>query len=1313
DSDYGPEFTGPAAKYKGGKTYKALFGKNSNDFKEGVEKGRGYSGSGKNKIVMTTAEINEMHVSMGTQFWQRVHDDIKDNRDNARIWGYYFSLVANVAEHPHRQWAEFIGWSMNPKGYNGKVYEWEHAMQATNSYLYLLHTILGEYDFKTAFELIKQNYKLIALDNYDDKVKLGSKGAKRTVSMGEGWTVMDNWFERYFDEVVAAIENGIDPNGIMTVNGKTLAEVLNINAEGKPRFTKPGIKAKINNSKAINNSRAININTESVSMSAWDFDGVLATTKSGVRATIPNPDGTPQPNRKVIFLAGGAGSGKGSVISKLGLEKQGFKIVNSDISLEWLKKNSGLPENMNDFTKEQRSTLGSLQHQARGISKRKMMKYQGKADGVVVDGTGGSINAMGNLVNEFKDKGYDVSMVFVETSLETALERNKNRKERSLLDKIVIKNHEAVQGNKGGFKDMFSDRFMEVKTDNLTQEDAMPASLTTKMNNFVSGYKKVRLDAEQFATEGADILAQGGEFDFSEFNVVTEGAQGPMFNTAMKRAKKFGTKDTYVLTARPPAAAVPIQQFLASQGLNIPIENISGLGNSTGEAKAQWMLEKFSEGYNNMFFADDVMQNVEAVKNVLDQLDIKSKVVQAKIKFSKDMKSTMDNILDGPQLTNIKNQSSINDVKNVDRLSSSGVYSNIKFSKKHRGEYESLISKNRPDLVKEGLVSKTVDNMFDLVDGLNVPASKKRKYEKIMSKWLATSVMKLPEDNYKLQQSVELAEKNNLDLFAYNNPNEIIEAYAGKSKEKPTNPDTVELFVKDESKTNDQYGITEYVVTEDKQNNEFWIDDGQQAVRKIVDTHWGPKSNPWCVIARDKDGTGTMHDAMENWDTYSDGPKRIVFENGKLIAMYANGQYWDRMDNDTDAPVIIKKKGNVTEKVELVPVGKGKVEEFVMEKRTVSSDKNTVTTEYIAETKDYEAGAIVVENRVNGQTVKETTSRPSFDRQGNDVMIVERTANYDKKGKVIESREFMEDGRTESINNTTALSPKEHGDLISHEITDGKIEYWFGVVHLESQGLKSVNGTTTTEIGFKTPTGFEVMDVTKRVDGKLRVDFGKILEVDPDAKGIPSERGYTPVSYMFSKKVDIDLNQILEESMNVDAKKRFSATQAKLKGGKFKVRGVIPPSAQDFMGLLYNFVGKGKQGDQHLEILKKALVDPFARGIDQLNTARQNSSEDYRALLKQFPDVKAELNSKLKEYDVQDHIGDFTVDQAVRVYLWNKSGFDVPGLSARDLKALDSFVKNDPDALAFADGLGIISKKTEGYTKPGEYWLVENIASDL
>ena len=366
-------------------------------------------------------------------------------------------------------------------------------------------------------------------------------------------------------------------------------------------------------------------------LSVFDFDDTLGITKSGVQVKMPNLDGKPKPKRKVIFLAGGAGSGKSNVVKKLNLEKDGFKIVNSDISLEWLKKNSGLPADMRDLTKEQRSKLGKLGAESRKIARRKMMKYRGNGNGVVVDGTGGSMKSMTNLVNEFKDKGYDVSMLYVDTSLETALERNRARKERSLLDTIVKRNHESVKNNKQGFKEMFGDTFMEVNTDNLTLDSVMPSGLVSQMNDFVSGYEKRRIDATEFAEQGDRLLREGAEFDFSEFNKVVEGRPGPLLGKALERAKRFGTKDIFVLTARPAESAPAIQQFLKSQGLEIPLQNITGLANSTGAAKAEWMLDKFAEGYNDMYFADDAMQNVTAVKEVLDQLDIKSDVVQAKL----------------------------------------------------------------------------------------------------------------------------------------------------------------------------------------------------------------------------------------------------------------------------------------------------------------------------------------------------------------------------------------------------------------------------------------------------------------------------------------------------------------------------------------------------------------------------------------------------------------------------------------------------------------------------------------------------------
>ena len=192
----------------------------------------------------------------------------------------------------------------------------------------------------------------------------------------------------------------------------------------------------------------------------------------------------------------------------------------------------------------------------------------------------------------------------------------------------------------------------------------------------------------------------------------------------------------------------------------------------------------------------------------------------------------------------------------------------------------------------------------------------------------------------------------------------------------------------------------------------------------------------------------------------------------------------------------------------------------------------------------------------------------------------------------------------------------------------------------------------------------------------------------------------------FSKRLNPEFNNILEGSTGVESQKQFSDAQAKLRGQKTKYKSIIPASAQDFQGLLYNFLGKGKKGEADMAFFKKALIDPFARGINELNASRQSAANDFENLNKKFPDVKKKLNKNIEGLD-------YTYDQAMRVYLWNQAGFDVPGLSKRDLAALTSIVENNPKMKVYADAIGLISKKEDGYSQPKDYWLAESIASDL
>ena len=154
------------------------------------------------------------------------------------------------------------------------------------------------------------------------------------------------------------------------------------------------------------------------------------------------------------------------------------------------------------------------------------------------------------------------------------------------------------------------------------------------------------LTAEEFAKRGAQLEQDGAKFDFSEFNEVTQGKKGPLWNVAKAIKDARGNKDLFILTARSMQAQDAIYDFLKAQGLEFRKENIIGLGNSAGAAKANWIVDKAAEGYNDFYFADDAYQNVKAVQDVLDVVDVKSKVQQAIIKESKSLNKDFNNLLE-------------------------------------------------------------------------------------------------------------------------------------------------------------------------------------------------------------------------------------------------------------------------------------------------------------------------------------------------------------------------------------------------------------------------------------------------------------------------------------------------------------------------------------------------------------------------------------------------------------------------------------------------------------------------------------------
>lgn len=166
---------------------------------------------------------------------------------------------------------------------------------------------------------------------------------------------------------------------------------------------------------------------------------------------------------KAVFLAGGPGSGKSFIVGKTALTALGFRVINSDPAFERALDKAGLDKgNPEDIFSPKGQEVRA---QAKALVKKQLdLALQGRL-GLVIDGTGKDYDKITKQASKLRDIGYDVSMIFVNTDLDTALERNRMRS-RSLPDDEVTKMWKDVQGNLGKFQNYFG-RYMFI-VDNST-----------------------------------------------------------------------------------------------------------------------------------------------------------------------------------------------------------------------------------------------------------------------------------------------------------------------------------------------------------------------------------------------------------------------------------------------------------------------------------------------------------------------------------------------------------------------------------------------------------------------------------------------------------------------------------------------------------------------------------------------------------------------------------------------------------------------------------------------------------------------------
>ena len=164
---------------------------------------------------------------------------------------------------------------------------------------------------------------------------------------------------------------------------------------------------------------------------------------------------------KAVFLMGGPGSGKSTVVDQLALKALGLKMVNTDKAFEVGLKKAGMTLDLRgaDFDK-----VDPIRAKAKKITGKNMDAYISGRLGMIFDTTAANKSKIVSYKKMLDKLGYEYKMVFVTTSLANAQQRNSMRARKLPFD-IVQKDWEAASKNADEFKKLFGRDFIEVTND--------------------------------------------------------------------------------------------------------------------------------------------------------------------------------------------------------------------------------------------------------------------------------------------------------------------------------------------------------------------------------------------------------------------------------------------------------------------------------------------------------------------------------------------------------------------------------------------------------------------------------------------------------------------------------------------------------------------------------------------------------------------------------------------------------------------------------------------------------------------------------
>jgi len=296
--------------------------------------------------------------------------------------------------------------------------------------------------------------------------------------------------------------------------------------------------------------------------------------------------------------------------------------------------------------------------------------------------------------------------------------------------------------------------------------------------------------------------------------------------------------------------------------------------------------------------------------------------------------------------------------------------------------------------------------------------------------------------------------------------------------------------------------------------------------------------------------------------------------------------------------------------------------------------------------------------------------------------------------------------------------PKKQGGYVSYEGNQSIVEDFYkgiDLIQIGDQGAYSIGNDSKLSAFYE-----KLSAVIDNVYRPVRTGTTVYMRLFPNFKEIKNNKqdsldtkqgisklAETTGSIIQSSKsrseIDENFNNIIEKATGIESARTMSGARSKVLGqnkGKFKF--FIPPSADDFAGLVSRLLGKGKEGDANAAWFKENLFDPFAKGIRDYESYKEQSIAIVRALKKSIRNIP---NGLKKVNDTG-----FTNEQAVRVYMWVKNGYDIKDLSEADQKELVKVIEDNKALKDFADEL---DESFGGYPEPNNEWLAGSIVTDM